>query len=107
MVLFKVLYISVLMILKPDNISESQYSLKCDDLTIKANVTYSEGKGSKLEIEVKGGTAPYTYIFYKESGHLISSKFDKNSVEGLQRGKYACTVSDKGKCKKTIEIEIK
>jgi hypothetical protein len=108
MILLKVLFISAFALLElPQERSVFAPQDPCEKLTLATNVTKSETTGSKVEIVVKGGTEPYKYIFYKESGQLVSSEFDKNTVDGLQTGKYACTVSDKNNCKKSIEIEIK
>jgi hypothetical protein len=77
------------------------------DLQISSTVTVEQDQTAKIEVTVKGGSAPYTYIFYKESGHLVSTEFTRNWVSGLAKGKYSCTVADKNNCKGTIEIEIK
>jgi hypothetical protein len=80
---------------------------KCDDLALESKLTQVEGKGIKAEITVKGGSAPYKYLFYKESGHLLAETFDANWVDGLEKGRYSCTVIDNKGCYKTIELEIK
>lgn len=74
-----------------------------------ASFKISDESGGLKEITLtpKGGQAPYKYVFYKESGELISEDFNSNKIKGLEQGKYFCTVVDKGYCKKTIEIEIK
>jgi len=73
----------------------------------KATFTTSkEESGTKLVIEVSGGSAPYKYIFYKQSGDLVSFNLDSNFVTGLPSGKYICLVVDKKNCNKTLEIEI-
>lgn len=66
-----------------------------------------ETDGAKVQINVDGGDAPYNYIFYKESGHLLSEDFKNNSLKGLEAGKYFCTVIDKKNCRNTIQIDIK
>lgn len=108
MILLKVLLISAFAFLEsPQEGSFFAPQDPCEKLTLASNVTKSEATGSKVEVIVKGGAEPYRYIFYKESGQLVSTEFSKNTVDGLQTGKYACTVSDKNNCKKSIEIEIK
>ena len=107
MSLIKVLYISAFIFLKPSVEGDSGFLDPCDKFTLKSKITFTDGKGASVEIEASGGETPYKYIFYKESGHLVSTKFDNNWVEGLPKGKYACTVADKNNCKKTIDIEIK
>ncbi|MDH4057989.1 MAG: hypothetical protein OEU76_04460 [Cyclobacteriaceae bacterium] len=107
MSLIKVLYISALIFLKPDSPPDFSNSQNCDNLVVTSTVTIDSEKGGKVQIEVKGGKAPYKYVFYKESGHLVSTKYDNNWVEGLKNGKYSCTVADKDNCKKTIDFEIR
>jgi hypothetical protein len=106
MSLLKALYISAFLFFNSDHDSLPQFG-SCDDLKLSASVTYVENTKGKIEIKAEGGVSPYTYIFYKTSGHLVSAKYSSNVVDGLEKGKYACTVADKNNCKKTIEIEIK
>jgi hypothetical protein len=76
-------------------------------MSVKSSITYTEGEGATIEIEAKDGRAPYKYVFYKPSGHLLTEEFDTNTVRKLPKGKYFCTVLDHIGCYKTIEIEIK
>jgi hypothetical protein len=78
----------------------------CGEITIATKIS-QEVDGSKVAVTPKGGQAPYKYIFSKKSGELISEDFDNNTVKGLEKGKYFCTVVDKKYCKKNFEIEIK
>jgi len=80
-------------------------SSDCGNFTVSFT-TMKEANGTKLEVEASGGSAPYKYIFYKESGDLLSDDLDSKSVSGLQQGKHFCIIVDKKNCKKTIEIEI-
>lgn len=107
MSLIKVLYISAFIFLSPAVNADSDNPEPCDKLKLKSSISLDAEKGAKVVIDANGGDAPYKYIFYKESGHLVSTKFDNNWVEGLPKGKYSCTVADKNNCKKTIDIEIK
>lgn len=106
MSLIKVLYISVFIFVKPIPWSGPDQS-QCDDLSVKSSITYIQGVGAKVDIEAKGAVSPYKYVFYKETGHLLTENFDTNSVSKLQKGKYYCTVLGKKGCYKTIEFEIK
>jgi hypothetical protein len=106
MSLVKVLFISVFLIQNLNSQPIPVSSDSCSSFSAKSTVTLVEGKGARVEIEASGGKAPYKYFIYKESGHLVSMDFDKNWVEGLKSGKYACTVSDSNNCKKTIDIDI-
>lgn len=78
----------------------------CDQFKVIGEVQTHSGTAS-IEIKTTGGKAPMTYIFSKESGHLVTEDYQSNIVDGLSKGKYYCTVVDKNSCKKTIEIEIK
>ncbi len=79
---------------------------KCDQITLKEIVS-NDAAGAKIEITATGGQSPYKYVFYKQSGELISEDFTSNTVKGLEKGQYFCTVVDKKYCKRTLEIEIK
>ncbi len=107
MITIKTLFISVFMLLKTADQIPDDSLVNCDLMTAKATVTNEDGKGFKVEIEVKEGTAPFKYLFYKEAGNLISEDFDSSSVGSLAIGKYYCTVADKKGCRKTVEFEIK
>lgn len=107
MALLKILYVSTFIsLLSPASREYRITENECDKFKVKAEV-YPDSKGAKIEIKTEDGSSPYKYIFYRETGHLISSDYDNNTVEGLKKGKYFCTVVDKKNCKKTIEIEIK
>jgi len=78
----------------------------CDQFKVIGEVQL-QGDAASIAVKTSGGQAPLTYIFSKESGHLVTENFQSNIVSGLSKGKYYCTVVDKNSCKKTIEIEIK
>jgi hypothetical protein len=78
----------------------------CDDIQASAKVS-QETNGSKITISIEGGYAPFKYLFYKKSGHLLSENFDSSTAIAMDKGKYFCTVIDKRNCKKTIEFEVK
>lgn len=78
----------------------------CDDITASVKIS-EEPSGSKVTLTIEIGTAPFKYIFYKQSGELLSEKFDSNMISVHGKGKYFCTVIDKRYCKKTIEFDIK
>lgn len=104
--MLKALIISGVIFLSGSNQKDFVFQQKnCNGLSLSANKT-NQDNGITVEVIVSGGVKPYTYIFYKESGQLLSTDFNSNSVRQLSRGKYFCTVADKNSCKKTIEIEI-
>lgn len=76
----------------------------CD--AILAQVEISNEPVSRVKIVVEKGKAPLKYIFYKNSGELISKDWQNNTVTGLTTGKYYCTVVDSSNCRKTVEFEI-
>jgi hypothetical protein len=79
---------------------------ECDDIQAIAKIS-QEPNGSKIMISIEGGYAPFKYLFYKKSGHLLSENFDSSTTTVIDKGKYFCTVIDKRNCKKTIEFEVK
>ena len=80
--------------------------VECDKITLKEIVS-SDAAGARIEIIATGGQSPYKYVFYKQSGELVSEDFTSNTVKGLEKGQYFCTVVDKKYCKGMLEIEIK
>lgn len=107
MSLVKVLFISAFFNLSLSPPHRPSVDESCDGLSVKSTISQVESQGARAEIEASGGQAPYHYLFYKPSGHLLNEEFNKSSVNSLQKGKYFCTVIDKKGCYKTIEFEIK
>src|SRR5258706_11919477 len=100
--MLKVLFFSLFTFLIQDDILLSPDSPKdCGNLKATFSTT-KEGNRAKVDVDITGGTAPFRYIFYKESGDLLSNEFDARSVSGLSKGKFFCTVVDKNNCKRTI-----
>ena len=79
----------------------------CSSFEVSHRVEAAKNGKSTVSITASGGVSPYKYIFYQESGNLISNDFDSNRVGNLSKGKYFCTVADKTNCRKTVEFEIK
>jgi len=65
------------------------------------------GNGKTVIIKPEGGSSPFIYIFYTDTGNLLSDDFKSNRVSGLAAGRYHCTVIDRDHCKKSLEIELK
>jgi hypothetical protein len=105
MALIKTFYISFFLIVGALPSNEGFSETDCQ-MKSSVDITKLPG-GASVEIKTDGGVAPYYYIFYKESGHLLSEDFKSNSLSNLQEGKYFCTVIDKKNCRNTIEIDIK
>ena len=85
-------------------------SFSCETLNVKAEIVQDSTSvpgAYRVTLKGEGGQAPYKYIFYKESGQLVSEDFDRTEYTGLTKGAYGCTIIDKKNCKKTIEIDIR
>jgi len=54
-----------------------------------------------------GGKAPYKFVVYKSSGHLVSEDFDKSVFDGMSPGTYHAIVVDEKGCKNQLEIQLK
>ncbi len=54
-----------------------------------------------------GGKAPYKFVVYKSSGHLVSEDFDKSVFDGMSPGTYHVIVVDEKGCKNQLEIQLK
>lgn len=105
--MLKVLYISFFIFSQGLGFSFLNSSaVECDKIVLK-EVISTEAARAKIEIMVTGGQSPYKYVFSRQSGELISEDFTSNTVKGLEKGQYFCTVVDKKYCKGTLEIEIK
>lgn len=79
--------------------------VSCEAFSVKAEVTI-ESSVSKVKILTERGQAPMKYILYRYSGELISKEWSRNAIDGLNRGKYYCTVVDAKNCRRTVEFEI-
>jgi hypothetical protein len=86
--------------------SLAQVKEDCSSLSAKVNKSFTEDSGNKIEIQVEGATAPVKYIFYDESGKLLSEDFDSKTIAKIEKGKYFCVVSDARPCRITVEFEI-
>ena len=77
----------------------------CEDFTAKAEFAI-DSPSKEVKIVTERGVSPIKYIFYHESGEIVSKDWQKSSVIGLKKGKYYCTVVDASNCRKTVEFEI-
>lgn len=97
-------FFSFIAIISLFSFSNSNFSRNCD-IQVTQKVVYEAG-GAKVTVNASGGTAPYKYIFYRKSGELLSENFTNNSINGMSKGTYACTVVDDKNCRKAINIDI-
>lgn len=72
----------------------------CDDLKVEVEVTHTTDglNNGSVEVEVIGGTAPYTYIFLDDNRNPITEVTSSNKVEGLSKGEMKYIVRDKKDC---------
>jgi hypothetical protein len=77
-------------------------------LTVKLEKTDSEGvKKGEFKLVASGGKAPYKFVVYKSSGHLISEDFNKSEFKNLEADIYQAIVVDENGCKHQLEIQLK
>jgi hypothetical protein len=104
--MLKVLLINTFLVLTGQSLNlKSLHHNSCEKVKVSYILNQDQGS-TKVSVKVEGGKSPYKYIFYSISGDLMTEDFDNNSLSNLQKGKYYCMVTDKDKCRKTIEIEI-
>ena len=72
-----------------------------DDIIITAEQI--ENTGASVNATISGGTLPYTYSWTNESGAVVATTED---VESLPAGIYTLTVVDKHNCSKTTTVEV-
>lgn len=65
-----------------------------------------ERKG-QFKLLPSGGKAPYKFVVYKTSGHLVSEDFDKSVFDEMSPGTYHAIVVDEKGCKNQLEIQLK
>jgi hypothetical protein len=101
--------ILVVCLINPVWSSVAQSEEECRDLKISSEVSHtsSNQKDGKVKVTASGGQAPYHYIFYYESGHLVTKDVTRNSLEQLGQGTFYCSVVDAKGCTKKIKIDIK
>lgn len=81
----------------------------CDKVEIKIeteNTTPGQRNG-KVKVDlIKGDRKSVKYIFCETNGTVLNENhFDKESLEGLAKGKYLCIVVTEG-CSKKINFTI-
>jgi len=82
--------------------------LNCDNITAEVVLTAnSRNNTTDVTVNVKFGQEPIYYIFYKPEGDLLSKTFTENTVKGIVKGNYFCSIVDANGCKKRIDINIK
>jgi len=87
----------------------AQETSDCDRLEISLRVTNTTNglDNGRVSISAQGGAAPYYYVFYHETGHLITQENTKNVLSGLPPGSFFCSVVDANGCTKKVKIDIK
>jgi hypothetical protein len=77
-------------------------------LTVKLEKTDSNGTNKgEFKLIASGGKAPYKFVVYKSSGHLISTDFAKSEFTDLQADTYQAIIVDENSCKHELEIQLK
>ena len=79
----------------------------CPAITITYTTTAKQPGLFSLEFIVSGGKEPYKYIFYEESGKLVSEEFNQSSFSSVKAGNYQLTVIDSKNCRETKSIQLK
>ena len=67
-------------------------------------VKCKEDENGTIDLDVSGGTAPYTYV-WKKDGTIINNVTTQD-LSGLGVGTYSVTITDAKNCTKTVSAEI-
>lgn len=73
-------------------------------LEVSANQEKNTG-GNSIELELKGGKAPYTY-FWIGAGINTEASRAKKKQDGLAKGTYQVIVQDANECSTTITVNV-
>lgn len=79
----------------------------CPVITISFTAIAKQPGLFSLEFIVSGGKEPYKYVFYEESGKLVSEDFNQSSFGSVKAGNYQVTVIDRENCRETKSIQLK
>jgi hypothetical protein len=101
--IFKTLLLSLSVALHVGQASEPP---ACPEIQISYNVSSTESSTSSIQFEIKGGSAPYSIIFFDSKGRLMSQDFTTNIFSQLTSGNYQCLVVDKNKCSNILNVII-
>lgn len=55
----------------------------------------------------EGGKAPYRYIFYDNTGNLVSEAFSAGTYKNVLKGDYQCLAVDSGQCRQLLTLSLK
>jgi hypothetical protein len=80
----------------------------CDAIQLKieiVNSTVALPKGS-VEAIVTGAEKPIYYVFYRESGQLLTRDIYSGKVKDIDPGTYFCSILDGKGCIKKTEFKI-
>jgi hypothetical protein len=79
----------------------------CDSIELTVQVTNAEGlQNGSAEAIVSGAAQPIRYLFYKESGQVLSQDINANKVTNVAAGTYFCSILDGKGCIKKTEFKI-
>lgn len=92
-------------------ISQKINALLTADANTTSSLTCIDPKEAKIEVTIKGGTTPFSYIVkdnlgnpvYASVGTIAGPKFTYTTTVA---GKYTFEITDKNKCKTTVEGNI-
>lgn len=100
---------SLLLILfatSPD-VSSLANTLECSFNVKIEQLNSTPGRKGQFKLLPSGGKAPYKFVVYKSSGHLISEDFNKSVFDELSPDTYHAIVVDEKGCKYQLEIQLK
>lgn len=84
-------------------------AIDCDKIeaTVEINTSSDSNANTKVKIILtKGDKNSARYIFCEENGTVLNeNQFEKDTIEGLKKGKYFCIVNT-NQCSKKLSFTI-
>ena len=93
-------------------VAMAQNNCKSLKVEVIPSSTTNGGKNGSVEVIVQGGNKPFEYVFLMKpfSGRkydLVSMDLTKSKHSNLGKGKFFCDITDRKRCHKRVEFEIK
>ena len=86
------------------NIVDSFPQSSCDLVKVDQSISKGKNADNEITLRAKGGTRPYHYVFFKESGQLLSEEYKTGKLKTNFKGTVYYAVKDAKGC--TVKANI-